>query len=151
MLAKGFPIHYRGRLECGRRGVAWSASEAKIDGGRSSRPFSSKGPPRGRSEVSRAPKWSRSPNVYQSHRFLSVRTSTNRIRIIAATAKSSLPLNIVTFYAGDRPKSRKTARPGAPGGSGGGCEKWLWFISDPPNRFGTDQCSDISSQSQSSK
>jgi hypothetical protein len=53
-------------------------------------------------------------NVYQSHRFLSVRTSTNRIRIIAATAKSSLPLNIITFYAGDRPKSRKTARPEAP-------------------------------------
>jgi len=45
-------------------------------------------------------------NVYQSHRFLRVRTSTNRIRIIAAIAKSSLPLSIFTFYARNRPRSR---------------------------------------------
>jgi hypothetical protein len=42
-------------------------------------------------------------NVHPSHRFLSVRTRTNRIRIIAATAKSSLPLSMMTFYAGDAP------------------------------------------------
>jgi len=54
-------------------------------------------------------------NVYQSHRFLTVRTSTNRIRIIAAIAKSSLPLTIFTFYAGNRPRSRKARDLGHPG------------------------------------
>ena len=45
---------------------------------------------------------------FDPQRFLTVRTRTNRIRIIAAMAKSSLPLSMFTFYAGKTSRSRKT-------------------------------------------